>query len=130
MGQVVANAVDTLPVSYLFGGPVDGIEENDIFHETYFGARDTWKLFEREKLEHRFRFSGGALSTFRTLHERTRGRERPFVYWPDLASAEVYYVRKDQPGFAPAELNQPSEPPTWEYSILISEESPGGDIEE
>ncbi len=113
-----------LPVGPRWGGQYDS-EQQDLELTTERGVRWIRRQFDRQKWVMTFRVTAEQLEDFRTLHQAVDGQSTPFYFSLDYIVASpiggAIYGRKEA-GFAPGQLSDETEPPTYDYVMTIIEE--------
>ena len=92
-----------------------------MLHQTERGVLYAYALFDRRIREYLFKnLSETESDEFLTLDDAVSGNGNPFVWVPDLAAADVFYMRKQQ-----AHVQQNLENSKWDYGLQLTEESRG-----
>lgn len=104
-------------------------ERSVISGETYAGVLWNYYLFDRRKFNPTFRVGSAAeLAVLSGLDAAVYGSLHPFVYIPDVAGADVFYVRKEQ-SFEPQEIARiAGSELVHDYAMALVEESRGLEI--
>ena len=130
IGQLIIGARVSMPRARRIGPPYrPATKRNTIPGETYAGVFWNYHLFQRKAFNPTFRVGSVAeLAILTALDTAAYGNVYPFLYIPDGAAADCYYVRKE-PDFEPEEVSRiTGRELVHDYQMTLTEESRGLDI--
>lgn len=132
IGQLILGSRTAFPRGRLMGNYKPAIKRSNIAEETYAGVLYAYHLFDRHEFNPSFRVSSAAeLTVLQALDAAAYGNLKPFLYIPDVAGSDCYYVRKEQ-NFEPEEVKGrlAGNELVHDYQMQLTEESRGLEIEE
>jgi len=130
IGQLLLGVRTLFPRGRRIGNYSPVREKSNISGETYAGVFWNYHLYQRRKLNPSFRVGSAAeFAIFEGLDQAVYGNLFPFLYIPDVAAADCYYVRKE-PDFAPLEYHGRLYGPelVHDYQMTLIEESRGLEV--
>ena len=128
IGQLVVNARTVLPKQRVAGDHVPGIREEDIYMETERGMIYVYQLFNKNHIQASWQITNTELASFRTWHNTVRGRLYPFLYIPNVETAENYYVRMKEAPYMPNETDSLGGWNSYFRHTVVMEEESHGEI--
>jgi hypothetical protein len=130
IGQILLGSKINLPRARRIGESYSPNRQRELIGgETYAGVSHNYYLFDRKTFNPVFRTASAAeLEIFDGMDRALYGNVYPFLYVPDVAGTDCYYVKKD-PQFEAAELGRIAGGElVHELSLNLVEESRGLNI--
>ena len=130
IGQLLIGTKIALPNARRIGQNYSPARQREVVSgETYGGVITKYHLYDRLVLNPTFLISSSSdLAIFTGLDSETYGDVYPFVYIPDTADDDCFYVRKEK-DFAPIEIDRIAGGEILhEYSMTLIESSRGLEI--
>jgi hypothetical protein len=131
IGQLILGVRVAFPRGRKIGNYTPATRRANLSGETYAGVFWNYHLFQRKQLNPSFRVGSSAeLAILTGLDAATFGNLYPFLYIPDQAAADCYYVRKE-PDFEPQEFTGRLAGPelVHDYQMILIEESRGLEVQ-